>query len=151
MPVVEYGTPTGLSVKFNSKIIYTCRTGYRISLDKDETSPMGSFINGTNNQTQLISSVSIHCDENGMWSGAVPKCVLVKCENILSISDLLANTTNTTAWTFVNFTCPVDYHIKVNTSDGLMMQTWFVSECSPTGNAASWVPPAKDCTGKAKY
>ncbi|CAD5117691.1 DgyrCDS6442 [Dimorphilus gyrociliatus] len=145
VPVVVHGTPTGLSVKYKSEIVYTCVTGYKISLSKDEPISLGSFVNGTNNQTELIDSASINCDENGVWSGIVPRCVIISCENIIATTDLTANTTDITAWSIVNFTCPVNYHIKVNTSDGMFMTSSFISECSPTGNIAEWVPKPKDC------
>ncbi|CAD5126149.1 DgyrCDS14317 [Dimorphilus gyrociliatus] len=149
VPIVEFGIPSNLSVKYDNTVVYVCRTGYRISLPgaDDEKSLVGSFVNGTNNATEkIITEASIRCDENGIWSGAVPQCVIVHCKDILSESDLMGNTTNTTAWTFVNFTCPLESHFKVNTSLGYVSQTWFVSQCFPTGPTAEWKPTAKDCT-----
>ncbi|CAD5126148.1 DgyrCDS14316 [Dimorphilus gyrociliatus] len=149
VPTVDHGIPSNLSVNYDNTVVYVCRTGYRISLPgaDDEKSLVGSFVNGTNNATEkIITEASIRCDENGIWSGAVPQCVIVHCKDILSESDLMGNTTNTTAWTFVNFTCPLESHFKVNTSLGYVSQTWFVSQCFPTGPTAEWKPTAKDCT-----
>ncbi|CAD5125275.1 DgyrCDS13521 [Dimorphilus gyrociliatus] len=144
--VVDNAVPSNLSTSYGNTIVYTCRTGYQLDSEKGNSAISSRVANATKNDTSLPASTSMFCNENGEWIGVLPSCKISHCLNVIVSTNIKANTTKTSSWTYANFSCPQNYKTTIVEDGKTVTKDWFVSYCKPSGNTVSWEPSPKECS-----